>query len=309
MTRTQLVTAALRKINAVGIGQTPDTYDLALGVQTLQMLIKYLQSIGIKLWTKERLNLELNADDTSYKLGPNGGTVIRGVVTAGGSGYTSATAAFSGGGGSGATANVTVSGGEVTAITITNAGSGYTSRPTLTISGDGTGATARAELDGISINRPLMIEHCQLRLVASTVDTPMRPMGEGEYERYGNKETTGTPFAFYYDLQLDDGVFYPVQPSFSSTLYKARITTRRALVDVDLDSHEVDFPQEWLLALQWLLADELSMDFGVPTELRAEIHKKAVGMREALADWDARQTNTPVEVQMDYTNTAFDPWD
>lgn len=70
------------------------------------------------------------------------------VITAPGSGYTSATVAFSGGTGSGATATVQVAAGEVTGITITNPGSGYTvgAPPTATISGDGTGATATVAL-------------------------------------------------------------------------------------------------------------------------------------------------------------------
>ncbi len=68
-------------------------------------------------------------------------------VTSGGAGYTSEpTVAFSGGGGTGATASATVTGGAVTAITVTNPGSGYTSDPTVTLTGGGftTLATATA---------------------------------------------------------------------------------------------------------------------------------------------------------------------
>lgn len=63
-------------------------------------------------------------------------------VANGGSGYTAATISFSGGGGTGLTADVVVTGGAVTAINITDAGTGYTSAPTATIAGDGSGATA-----------------------------------------------------------------------------------------------------------------------------------------------------------------------
>jgi type IV pilus assembly protein PilY1 len=73
-------------------------------------------------------------------------TVTSASVTAGGSGYTSATVAFSGGGGSGATATATLTAEVVTKINITNSGSGYTSAPTVTISGNGTGATGTAAL-------------------------------------------------------------------------------------------------------------------------------------------------------------------
>jgi hypothetical protein len=71
------------------------------------------------------------------------------IVTAGGSGYTTApTVAFSGGGGgTGATATATVFNGAVTGVTVTNPGSGYTSAPTVAFSGgSGTGATATASL-------------------------------------------------------------------------------------------------------------------------------------------------------------------
>lgn len=72
-------------------------------------------------------------------------------ITAQGTGYTSApTVAFSGGGGSGATATATATGGKVTGITITNPGSGYTSAPTIAFSGGaGSGATATASFGAI----------------------------------------------------------------------------------------------------------------------------------------------------------------
>lgn len=65
-------------------------------------------------------------------------------ITNGGSGYTTATVAFSGvsGSGSGATATATITGGAITAIALTNAGTGYLSPVTVTITGDGSGATA-----------------------------------------------------------------------------------------------------------------------------------------------------------------------
>lgn len=76
-------------------------------------------------------------------------------ITAGGSGFTTATVTISApqtAGGIQATATATVSGGAVTSITITNPGSGYTSA-TVTITG-GTGATATAVVTqgGVKIN-------------------------------------------------------------------------------------------------------------------------------------------------------------
>jgi len=70
-------------------------------------------------------------------------------VTAGGSGYTSATVSFTGDG-SGAEATAVIAGGVITGITVTKAGYGYTSAPTVTITGDGTLATATASIAAVA---------------------------------------------------------------------------------------------------------------------------------------------------------------
>lgn len=76
-------------------------------------------------------------------------------VTAGGSGYTSATVSFVGGGGSGATAVAVVEGGSVSSIIVTNRGSGYTSAPTVVIVGNaGSDGAAAATASTISIFSP-----------------------------------------------------------------------------------------------------------------------------------------------------------
>ena len=73
------------------------------------------------------------------------GALVNIKVTNPGSGYTTApTVSFTGGGGTGATANATVAGGKVTGFTITNPGSGYTSAPAVVLTGAGTGAAAMA---------------------------------------------------------------------------------------------------------------------------------------------------------------------
>lgn len=81
----------------------------------------------------------------------NGVTAI--TIGNGGSGYTSApTITLTGGGGTGATAEATVSGGVITKITVTNAGQGYTTAPTVNIAGgNGTGGAATASV-GVAAN-------------------------------------------------------------------------------------------------------------------------------------------------------------
>jgi len=80
------------------------------------------------------------------------GAVSSSIVTAPGTGYTSApTVAFSGGGGTGAAGTAIISAGAVTGVTITNPGSGYTTAPTIALSGGaGTGATATSAISTTS---------------------------------------------------------------------------------------------------------------------------------------------------------------
>ena len=79
------------------------------------------------------------------------------VLSAAGSGYTSApSVAFSGGGGTGAAATAIIVGGAVAAILVTNPGSGYTSPPTMTLTGGGgTGAAVTAVVGVVLVAGPI----------------------------------------------------------------------------------------------------------------------------------------------------------
>ncbi len=112
--------------------------------------------------------LDINGVTVNEAVTLNGGKLINSnTVTAGtlasgiagirvstvGSGYTSApTVAFSGGGGSGATATTALSTTTVGSVTTTAAGSGYTTAPTVTLTGGvGTGATATALISSLAL--------------------------------------------------------------------------------------------------------------------------------------------------------------
>lgn len=74
------------------------------------------------------------------------GAVTAVSVTTGGTGYTSATVVFSGGGGTGAAATANITSGVITSIDVVSGGSGYTSAPTITIIADGNGASLDSAL-------------------------------------------------------------------------------------------------------------------------------------------------------------------
>lgn len=112
---------------------------------------KYMFTLSGAQTTKYLTNsfipvVTLSSDDGSFQWDVQDNAIAGAIhnikVTAGGSGYTSATVTIDGNGSS-ATATATVAGGVVTGITVTNIGSGY-DYANVSISGDGVGATARA---------------------------------------------------------------------------------------------------------------------------------------------------------------------
>lgn len=79
------------------------------------------------------------------------GQVTGALINSGGTTYTAPTVAFSGGGGTGAAATLTVKAGVITAITFTSFGSNYTSSPIATIT-DSTGSGASISVGVINVN-------------------------------------------------------------------------------------------------------------------------------------------------------------
>lgn len=86
-----------------------------------------------------------NIQGSQSSVNPNGTTISRITVTAGGAAYvTPPTVTVAAPVQVQATATATVNGGKVTLATMTNVGKGYTTTPNVTVTGDGSGATAAA---------------------------------------------------------------------------------------------------------------------------------------------------------------------
>ena len=119
------------------------------------------------------------------------GQVSGGAIVNGGSGYTAPTVSFSGGGGSGVAATLSVSSGAVNAISFTSLGSGYSSAPTATIT-DSTGTGAQitvgvinvSTFDLLSINLLWGTERYTLQWMPFRIFSPwFRPFLAASYQR------------------------------------------------------------------------------------------------------------------------------
>lgn len=297
--RDTIITQALEHLHVYGEGEVIPASIITLMARHLNTLIKAWHTQGIQLWSLERFTIEPVVNQETYILGPGGGVVVSATVTAGGTGYGVApTVTFSSPGGSGntATGTATVDGDAVTAITITDSGDQYTSRPTITFGGPGTGAAATSNMNGRFMTRPLRIhDDAFIHHILGNNDTPITQISRNEYYRFGNKTSGGQPNSFYYDPQLDDGKLIVWPRPNQLSIYDMRFTSQRPLQDITDNSENVDFPQEWLQAITFGLADATALVFGAPKTVAMELKERSNFYRQAMSEWDSAEDNVSVQ--------------
>ena len=137
------------------------------------------------------------------------------------------------------------------------------------------------ESQTVNTPKPLRIIDAYYHDTTSNIDIPMTLLTHKEYNRLGNKTTTGEPIQFYYDVQRTYGDLYlfPV-PDTTAASNTVRIVYQRPYEDFDQASDEPDFPQEWFDALKFGLADRLCPEYGVPIVDRNDIRSRAKQLKE-----------------------------
>lgn len=300
VSRNELIESSLRSLGVLNKAQSASSEDILHCSQALDLLIKDLQVQGIRLWKVSEHILPVTLGIARYILGETGGVISTITVTSGGSGYVAATVTISGGGGSGATATAVIAGGVITAIVVTAGGSGFTSRPVVTItSGTGSGATARANLNGLFIVKPLRVLVAFNRQLSGTTDITLLQYSLDQYQTLGSKTTTGIPHSFWVDTQLDNLNVTLYNVPDSSTLYEIHFIVQSSMQDTNLSAQNLDIPREWLRTIKWMLASEVSMEYGCSAEVIQLVSARASNAYESLNAWDSTQQNTSVFLQVD----------
>ena len=122
----------------------------------------------------------------------------------------------------------------------------------------------------LSTPKPLKLLQAWNRNTISNVDIPMRIVTKDEYNRLGNKTTSGNPIQVYYDPRLDTGELHTfptpsVTEAANNVLY---VVYQSTFEDFDSSTDTPDFPQEWYDALTYGLATRLAPEYGVSTTER-----------------------------------------
>jgi hypothetical protein len=75
VTRDQIISAALRKLQVLELGVTPDATTVTNASQALNIMIKAWQTQGIKLWTIKDYVVPLVSGQKTYTISPSGSNV------------------------------------------------------------------------------------------------------------------------------------------------------------------------------------------------------------------------------------------
>lgn len=129
-----------------------------------------------------------------------------------------------------------------------------------------------------SMPLPLRIKQVFLR-DASGNDVTMAPLSRTDYNTLGMKSSQGVPTQYYYNPQLNAGVITVYNTPADST-HTMHILVQRQIQDVNLLTDNVDFPQEALRMLKFALADDISLEYLAPPDVRSELNQRASALKE-----------------------------
>jgi hypothetical protein len=126
------------------------------------------------------------------------------------------------------------------------------------------------------------------------IDTPVMLVSKQEYNVLGSKFSTGTANTIFYDPRKLNGVLYVyLTPDLNAqNNLELHIIAQLPLDDLNTALDIPDFPNEWMNCLVWNLADQLSLEYGVPMNTRQEISQRAVTYKTLLSDWDVEASST-----------------
>jgi hypothetical protein len=98
----------------------------------------------------------------------------------------------------------------------------------------------------------------------------------------------------FYDTKALNGILYVyLTPDLNAqTNIELHLVAQMPLNDLNNALDIPDFPNEWMNCLMWNLADQLSLEYGVPMNTRQEINQRATSYRTQLSDWDVESSST-----------------
>jgi len=166
-------------------------------------------------------------------------------------------------------------------------------KDTITLTADTQSYTCGPSGTGLS-ERPLRILEAFYR--DNSNDTQIELISRQEYWKLGDKSGAGIPTQVYYDPQLTLGVLYVYNPADANTAGNAlHLIYHRPFEDMVSTNNDFDFPQEWYMALEYLLATDLAMRNGIRQSRIKMLDMKAKEYYYEALWWDVEDTSVQVQ--------------
>lgn len=303
-TRDDIITESLELLGVLPEGESPNASQLTSSARTFNYMIKAWQADGLNLFAMQEVFVFTNKDQSAYTLNSSTtdhytASFVKTALSADAlSGATSITVDSITGISNGDNIGVYQDDDTVHWTTVNGAPSGST--VTLT-----TGLTAAASDDAVvyaytsKATRPMRVLEAVIHHGESNTDIPVFVGSRTEYFSQTDKETDSRVNTVYYDPQVASPTLY-VWPQSDDERDYLKLYIQRTLDDLDTASDDVDFPQEWFLALSYQLAMLLAPKYGKPLESMSVIAQIAASEYERVRNFDAE--NVSIFLMPDLSN-------
>lgn len=337
--RDQIIRRALRLVGSVTAGEVPGAQEVADASEALNGMISGWQASGIHVWKEKEATLFLQPNQYMYGMGVSAGGLgggfspgfnigfQTGLGFAGTSNVCNSLAFFNL-----QTTNVVIAAGtNVIPLTTTPAaiavgdnfgvmmsnnqlfwsfiqsiaGNLVTIVQPLpqTVNGNAQVfdyAPLNASSSSCAIYRPLRVLNVRRILWSSLIETMVIPMARLDYRNLPNKNNTGEVTQYFYDPQLTNGQFW-AWPNPVDSLSGLNFTYMEPIYDFNTAADYPDFPQEWIRALGWNLAEEIKLEYDVGGERAQTIAQKAAESLDLVSGWDREPESFFIGVNFDQT--------
>ena len=292
LARREIIKEAYEIIGAIEPDATVSTNEEASAVNSLQLLLKEVQSSGLWLHTYKDAILFLEKDKVQYKLGPSGDHAAEAddvvSTTLSEAHSTSATSIkLTSATGMANSDNIGIELDDGTAHWTTISSGGGTTTAVIA-SGIASAASAGNAVYTYTskIQRPLKIADTSLRN-SDNIDIPVSIVSLSKYRSLSNKFSDGDRIIeVAYDPQLTNGILN-VWPRTSNVVNRLVFSMKRPAQNVDGYGQHVEIPTDWLSWFTWELAYKLSFKQPMQLQERMLIRNEADRLKDALSDYEA----------------------
>lgn len=276
--RDRMKTLALIMAGELASGETMNDNQSADTNDMLDMMLKSMQSDGLKLWLRRKATVFLKKNTINYSMNATGAHAAYS--------YTRTTIKVNASAAATSidvTSTTGMTAGDFVGFVLNNGTSYWTTvstvvdSDTLTIPVSGLTSAANAGkyvyFFTTKIDRPLRVLQAFYR-DSSNADISVDIISQKDYLELSSKSAVGTPTQIHYDPQTIAGQLY-VWPAPDDVTTTLELVVERPIEDMDLATNDFYVPQEWYEPILYGLAERAAVFFHVNEKITAMLSSKA----------------------------------